>query len=168
MGLRHSAKTNLKYSVLSRMSWHSVLTAKSQMLVRGHYWINTVHMKSLLQGPGGKEWVGKRDFSSIWIRVMWGHIFKLIFFSFLFFYFATRCPETQWLHLSLSSCLIWTNLSYLPQPKHRTRLHKSFIKYFWTINKCARNCSQTISQRSCLLQTGQSSLWKWSKKWGLT
>lgn len=83
------------------------------------------------------------------------------FFSFIFFDFAIRCPETQWPHPSLSSCLIWTNLSYPLQPKRRTRLHKSFIKYFWTINKCTR-------RRNCLLQTVQGSLWKWSKEQGLT
>lgn len=34
------------------------------------------------------------------------------FFSFMLFYFATWCPETQWPHLSLFSCLTWTdNLS---------------------------------------------------------
>lgn len=122
MDSRHIAKNNLKYSALSCVSWCSVLTAGSQMLVRGLFRINTVHLSEI--PPGGQEagvgWKGWFCFplgqSEVRTHIQVG----FFFFSFMFFYFATRCSGIQRPHPSLSSCLIWTKLSYPSHPKHRT------------------------------------------------
>lgn len=133
-----------------------ILTAESQKRVRGHSWIIMLHVKSLLQEPGREEeWVRKEACFPLGQSDVRTHIPVGFFFSFLFFYFATKCPETQWPHSSLFPCLIWANLSYPSQPQRSTRLHKSCIKHIWTINKRTRNCSGIICRRTSLLQAAQ-------------
>lgn len=136
--------------MVSGVSWCSVLSAESQMLVRGHLNKHSPSETSLLQETGGQKGRNGLErgsllpFRSEWCKDTYS---SWRGFLFILFYFATRYPETQRPHPSLSMCLIWT--SYPSQPKHRTCLHIPFIKCLWTVNKHTRNCSWTIHRRSC-------------------
>lgn len=59
MDSRHTAKTNLKYSVVSCVTWCSVLTAESQMLARGH--LNKYSPYEILPSRAWREGTGWRE-----------------------------------------------------------------------------------------------------------